>query len=230
MVPCSVERLQHRACIRARGISHGPALVLAVQCLAQGGHAFETERLRIESQRSDDLDAMIAAMDDPEARSWEGWTTFGHHDFVRTATLTDERRRRGDENLVIRDKSTRQVIGARWVHRIRDDGCYIGTVIAAGWRGKGLGTEELTATLAFLHGHLALRLVFSETEVGNTASQRQMTKAGMTQMPSGDMRTLEDGRSVQTVMFRSRVNKPVGSCSRWPARMAQAMSNDTPPG
>ena len=86
------------------------------------------------------------------------------------------------ETLGIFDGATSTLIGVRTLDERVVDGKSHGLTIvswlADGWRGKGLGTEELRALLEFAHTHLAIAIVAAGVEETNVAAQIQHRAAG----------------------------------------------------
>lgn len=79
-------------------------------------------------------------------------------------------------------KEDGRVIGDCGTHGgVDDEGrVEIGYSLAAPWRGRGLGTEAVTALVDWVAGQPGVRVVEASVQVGNQASRRLLERLGFT--------------------------------------------------
>lgn len=170
-----------------------------------GGHYLTTEHLVLRAHKRRDLAALIASVDS-EVAYWQGFPAADRAQLSRFLTprhLGALRPPPGHEYWVVCDRATGAVIGARSVVPSREprDECSTGSWLAGGWRGKGLGTEELRAVLALAQCHLGYSTVVAGTAATNVAALRQYEKCGFESYERKPHR-LPDGRVVDSVWLR----------------------------
>ena len=205
--------------MKRRGDQH--ASVPSWTC-AREGHEITTERLSLRTLGADDLDAALATID-AEVIRWLG---------LRPATDDLRKQMSFDirdgvipfpyhETIGIFDGTTSTLIGVRTLDERVVDGKSHGLTIASwladGWRGKGLGTEELRALLEFAHTHLAIAIVAAGMEETNDAALIQHRAAGFEQFATRPHR-LPDGRTVPTVWMQHIQKWTKGRCGHRPRR------------
>lgn len=183
-----------------------------VQCSVTDGHGFATERLSLRSLMETDLDELVVALDDPEARAWQGWTQQSRAEMRESFQVRIGVAARS-EILVMVERASGSIIGFRGWSASRNRTCLVGTAISARFRGRGLGTEELIATVSFLHHHVGFRVVAGFTDRTNAASRRQMEKAGMVAVSwPYEGGPLPNGRVPDATGYASKVTRPHRRC------------------
>jgi len=87
-----------------------------------------------------------------------------------------------------------RVIGDCGTHGwVDDDGrVEIGYGLAAPWRGRGFGTEAVTALVDWVAAQPGVRVVEASVEVGNETSRRLLERLGFTLVGEQDLQDLQD--------------------------------------
>jgi RimJ/RimL family protein N-acetyltransferase len=132
----------------------------------------------------DDFEAIRAIMDD-EFVHWNGYPSEATAlDDIAKAWIHQVRKKPYRESWVICDRSSGDVIGMRTVMSDAADSriCATGASIGAGWRGRGLGSEEL-ATFVALMKHLDFQQIIASARVDNYRAIALYTKIGFERMP-----------------------------------------------
>ena len=188
----------------------------------QAGHELTTERLVVRTVRPDELDAVLATIDDEVIR-WQGFPST--RDDLRKQIAFEIR----DgvvpfpyhETLGIFDRADETLIGLRVLDERVVDGTSHGLTVSSWlgreWRGKGLGTEELRALLSFVHNHLAMAIVAAGVEETNEAALIQHRAAGFEAFATRPNR-LPDGRTASTVWMQHIQKWTKGRCGHRPRR------------
>lgn len=159
-----------------------------------------TDRLVLRPARVDDLDALLATIDGEVIR-WQGYPS----EPVQLRKYFDnwlrrEKKIRSYEHWLICDSATNDVIGSRslWPSKGNRGTCETGSWLGPGWRGRGLGVEELMAVLQLVEGHRSYTTVVAGTEDSNRAARRQYEHCGFVvfSRPDKVLHQLPDGRTV----------------------------------
>ncbi|HEX3425726.1 MAG TPA: GNAT family N-acetyltransferase [Acidimicrobiales bacterium] len=159
-----------------------------------------TERLVLRPATVDDLDALVATVDQEVIR-WQGYPSEPAQlrKFIDN-WLRSEKRMPTYRHWIICDRATSDVIGSRslWPAGGTHRTCETGSWLGPGWRRHGLGVEELTAVLQFVEGYLSYTTVVAGTEATNLAARRQYERCGFVVVARPDklLHQLPDGRTV----------------------------------
>ncbi|MFD4940222.1 GNAT family N-acetyltransferase [Streptomyces virginiae] len=197
-----------------------------VHC-GDGRHTIRTARLLLYTPRDHwDVEMGAAAGADSDAQRWFGWIPdslvtpetaahlLGIHDGNRAERLRAFPRsvRRelarpvvlpdpgAEQRLLAVDAATGLVAGMSSL--TPDSGGAIGLWLAPACRGRGLGTELVTATARFGHEHLGLESVSAGTETANHRCRGALGAAGFVQCEGPALHTLPDGRVVDSAWYR----------------------------
>ncbi|MFJ6370120.1 GNAT family N-acetyltransferase [Streptomyces virginiae] len=197
-----------------------------VHC-GDGRHTIRTARLLLYTPRDHwDVEMGAAAGADSDAQRWFGWIPdslvtpetaahlLGIHDGNRAERLRAFPRsvRRelarpvvlpdpgAEQRLLAVDAATGLVAGMSSL--TPDSGGAIGLWLAPACRGRGLGTELVTATARFGHEHLGLESVSAGTETANHRCRGALRAAGFVQYEGPALHTLPDGRVVDSAWYR----------------------------
>jgi RimJ/RimL family protein N-acetyltransferase len=140
--------------------------------------------LKLRQARLGDLEAIRAIMDD-EVVHWNGYPSDDEGlDKIAKAWIHKVRRKPYRESWVICDRSSGEILGLRTVMSDASDSriCATGGSLAPGWRGRGLGKEEL-ATFIGLMKHLGFQQVIAASRVDNYRAISLYTKMGFSRLP-----------------------------------------------
>jgi RimJ/RimL family protein N-acetyltransferase len=174
-----------------------------------GEHRVETGRLILRPFAAGDEEGLFRVISDPEVVYWQGYPTepedqreFARDWFEKITTVG-----RLDLHLAVCDRWTGEMIGLRSVAPAKFQeqpgeplvSCATGSSIMAGWRERGLGKEELRATLRLITEHLGYVNVFATSEVVNHRAIRQYESAGFKRATTTADHTLPNGREVVVV-------------------------------
>ena len=194
------------------------------------GHRVITERLLLRTMVPGDREGFFAVVSDEEVMRWQGYPSdpaalekYVEHWIARSQ---QDLGYQASEDLIICDRSTGEVIGVRRItpFRLEDRSwlmsCEIGSSIREGWRGKGLGREELAGTLRFINQHLSYSNVFAASEETNLRAIHQYQSAGFKPIGVKD-RQLPNGRTVHAVAML-RADPARRTCPLKPHKNADA--------
>lgn len=152
------------------------------------GHILETQNLILRKPALKDFDAIRAVMDE-EVVHWNDYPSSPEQlDSFAKAWIHNVKRKPYRESWVICDRSSGEVLGMRTVMSDASDSrvAATGSSLASGWRGRGLGTEEL-ATFIGLMTHLGFRQIIASSRLDNARAISLYTKLGFTrQLAIGD--------------------------------------------
>ncbi|MQA33235.1 GNAT family N-acetyltransferase [Modestobacter roseus] len=164
-----------------------------------------TERLVLRPYRPDDVDAVLAACQDPDIGRWipAVGPAYGRDDAVAWVTREAPAERAAGTGLTVAIEADGEFVGSTGVHRIGQHplGPEVGYWIAAGARGRGYAAEAAHAMAEWALGLGASR-VYLVADVGNTGSQSVARRAGFTQ--EGVLRSYlhyADGRAADAALF-----------------------------
>lgn len=142
---------------------------------------------------------MRAVLDD-EVVYWQGYPS-SHERLEATAKSLVKHLRRHPfaETWMICDRSSGDVIGYRTLAASPDDEtvCQVGSALANGWRGRGLGKEELAAVIGLVP-HLGFSTIEAGTQFDNERAIALYTKLGFTRTRTG-ITELPNGYTVKGV-------------------------------
>jgi RimJ/RimL family protein N-acetyltransferase len=183
-------------------------------------HGFRTERLDVRTLAPDELPRLIELVD-PEVSRWQGWAGLSAAEVEATYRERFAGPMRNASHLAVRDGTTGELVGSRTYSTAYDTAstCETGGWYAANARGKGLGTEEMKAFVAFAHFHLGFGVVRSLTNVDNVAARRQIERSGLLELlPDGGGPlevTLPNGETVHGAFYEHGTSYASRGC--WPA-------------
>lgn len=147
-------------------------------------------RLPVES----DLDAIVAALQDPEISRWTTipWPYGPDQARIWAGLAARTRRERSGLHLLIVDRSSGSLLGATGASDLDWDGrvAEVGYWLAAEARGRGAATGALRVLTAFLL-QAGMARCYAEVMAGNSASERVLERAGYRK--EGVMRSLPSG-------------------------------------
>ncbi|MFE5864844.1 GNAT family N-acetyltransferase [Streptomyces virginiae] len=165
-----------------------------VHC-GDGRHTIRTARLLLYTPRDHwDVEMGAAAGADSDAQRWFGW--------IPDSLVTPE--------------TAAHLLGIHDGKLTPDSGGAIGLWLAPACRGRGLGTELVTATARFGHEHLGLESVSAGTETANQRCRGALRAASFVQCEGPALHTLPDGRVVDAAWYRHEA-AGTARCSGVPA-------------
>jgi RimJ/RimL family protein N-acetyltransferase len=161
------------------------------------------EGVRLRAPRLEDVDGLLPAFGDPELRDAGNLPAFDREQLV---TNLDELPKLAASGrllaLVALDDTSSEVIGAGMLHHLDAERriAEIGYFILPGARKRGFGTT-VARTLAEHAFSLGVERVAAYVNVGNTASERVLERAGFTR--EGVVRSMPkpDGQRVDKTLF-----------------------------
>ncbi|WP_299952244.1 GNAT family N-acetyltransferase [uncultured Modestobacter sp.] len=143
-----------------------------------------TERLVLRPFRDDDVDAVLAACQDPEIGRWipAVGPRYTREDAVSWVTREAPGERRTGTGLTVAIEADGRLVGSTGVHRINQHplGPEVGYWIAREARGRGYAVEAAHAMAEWALGLGAPR-VYLVADVANVGSQSVARRAGFTQ-------------------------------------------------
>ena len=140
----------------------------------------ETERLRIRPMCADDVPALKEWLPDPSIYTYWGK---GPSKAEKNPELLFEKEEKPTKSfhLGIEEQVSCKIIGDLYVYLIENDRmASVAIRIAPACRGKGYGTEALSAMTDFCFSNTELKRLWTEVDVRNIPSQKMMEKCGYT--------------------------------------------------
>jgi RimJ/RimL family protein N-acetyltransferase len=136
--------------------------------------------LHLRPPRDSDVDAITAACQDPEIQRWTRVPSPYHRtDAVTFVHTCREGWQSGTSaTFLALDSTTAELVGAVGLVRIADGEADIGYWVAAGARGRGVGTIAVGAVVRWGFGALGLERIGWRAAVGNTGSWRLVQGLG----------------------------------------------------
>lgn len=140
------------------------------------------DQLRLRPVAEDDLPVIERLTGDPEAageHNWQGWfdPALWRRRWEETRLLTDA----GGALMVERAEERLGFVSWRRQPTTRTSFCWnIGVGMLPEVRGLGYGTEAQRLLVDYLFAHTQVNRVEATTEIGNTAEQWALSKAGFT--------------------------------------------------
>jgi len=178
------------------------------------GHVLRTGRFLFHTPTAWEYAAAVACGSDPGAQRWLGWLPDSiveeptRADALRVVPGTGPDWKHPDVfsiDLVAIDVAAGRCVGLVSVHAGEDGGPETGGYLAPDYRGRGVGRELFTAGLLLAHEHLGLTRVRAGAEVGNVASARSLSAAGMVRAPGPPTYRLPNGRATEAWWFQHDV-------------------------
>jgi RimJ/RimL family protein N-acetyltransferase len=159
--------------------------------------------LHLRTPQPEDVDGLAPAFSDPELRDAGNLPAFGR---AELAANLDELPKLAETGrllpLVAVDVATGDVVGAGMLHHLDAERriVEIGYFVLPGARGRGFATT-IARTLAEHAFRLGIERVAAYVNVGNTASERVLERAGFTR--EGIVRSMPkpDGQRVDKTLF-----------------------------
>lgn len=172
------------------------------------GHEFGTGQVVLRTIRVGDLDSIVATVDG-EVLRWQGFPSAPEalREFVRGRLNHGFQAQPYIEHFAITDRETGTVIGIRSLYGDpRGTGLVqTGSWLGEGWRGQGLGIEELREVISYAKSHQHVTKILAGTEVSNEPALRQYQAAGFREAWRRD-HTLPDARVVPAVWLALKLS------------------------
>lgn len=138
-----------------------------------------TDEFALRPWREDDLDAVVAAVQDPEIPRWTRVPEpYGRADGVAFLEAAANGWREGHSASFAIVDPQGLLLGSIGVRFHEETAASIGYWIARDARGRGIATEALRLVSGWVLGELAVERLELVTEPSNVASQRVAEKAG----------------------------------------------------
>ncbi len=141
---------------------------------------FESERLRFDAWRAEDLPLLYALHADPAVQTGysvgpEAWTWAGLE--RRLTSFIDEQRRFGLTKWKLSLRDGPFIGRAGWSPHA--DGLELGYAVMPAFQGRGFAREAAVASIAWARHHRPSEDLVAFALVGNSASRRVLETAGM---------------------------------------------------
>lgn len=165
------------------------------------------------------MPAFDAAGSDPEAQRWLGWSA-AHPPAVPPGPVELPLRRR---HGILRpqpnqlffagiDRQSLHLVAAITLYQGTSGRLEIGGSVTAGHRGKGFGTEALTAACDLVHHHFGIPAVAAGCETTNTASIAWLRASGFARVDGPPTHRLPDGREIPSLWWVHVSPRPRRRC------------------
>jgi RimJ/RimL family protein N-acetyltransferase len=159
--------------------------------------------VRLRPWRSDDVDAVVAACQDPEIQRWTVVPSpYTRADAVEFVTeIADASWRDGGAVFAVIETTTGKLVGSIGGHSMVDGVAHIGYWAVPAARGRGLTSDALRALTRWLLREDGATRVELVVEPANTASIRVATAVGFTAEGVLRQRQVVKGRRSDVIMY-----------------------------
>ena len=160
-------------------------------------------RVRLRPWRADDVDAVVAACQDPEIQRWtQVPVPYRREDaegFV--GGIAEETRAEGGALFAVVDRESGDLVGSIALFPPTDGFGEIGYWTAAGHRGQGLTAEAVRVLTEWAFGERGLHRVELHIDPENTGSRRVAERAGFSAEGVVRQRFLHRGQPGDVVLY-----------------------------